>query len=904
MKKYKIICICQVYNELEKGNLKRFFEYAKPIVDSIIIYDDASTDGSYEYALQHTKYVIRGLQNDFQDEGNHKKIMLEKAIKMKADFILWLDADEILTSNAKTQLQKICQQCVKEDIDGISFHEINLWRSKTWHRVDSLYNEGWFVRLWRVTPNLHFKKIESGLHKIPYPQSIEKIKKNCELKVIHYGFASKKALAYKYLIYKTYGQRGYNMLDRFINEEKLELKRVSQNFFPSVLWEENEIKPKKISLLNAFSYVETYKEKIFRPKYSIVCLIYKNVNWLKFVYEQVLKYTDLSNKEFYFMANDASNEVINYLRDHYIPHYIFNNTEKQKQEWYINNVYRAYNYAVKIAQGDFIIFINSDMAFSPDWFKNLLSAYNGYNCVASRLIESGKLPTGNYGIEKNFGQTIASYKENKFQEYAKLISENVVKDDGLFMPLFIRKKHFEKVGGYPEGNIKIASDIFNPQIVKKEEHNIISGDNVLMQKLKTININHQTSFNSIVYHFQCGERDEKIINNTLYQKTQIAICNDIVTGTIGEKVLWDYLIENLPGSYGVDKKIVGNEKKFEDKAKKYIKKNYPNTKIIIQNASFIKAIDSNQYTIMFLQDNLRLMEKMSMHQEVNLKLANKIITNSIQTALSYSDYDCEIISIGVNPDLFKPRNKKEMRIKHGFGNEKIGIFVGSFTEVKGWSKIKQCINKYFDITWILVSKYKEDCCNIKNVRVYNRITQELLSELLNCANFFIIGSPVETECLAAIEACFCNIPIVMPNVGIFREFSKDEKSKIGIFGDNLELGVSKVLKNKFNPRNLILTKELTIKDSLKKWHKLLQDVILDIDSQALKNKNRFSKSNSLYWKYKIEIYFRKNILKKIIGRENVNIKNYINLNMAKVLIYKILCKLKLITFFRILKKKD
>ncbi|MDO9399731.1 MAG: glycosyltransferase [bacterium] len=896
-KQYSIICICQIYNEIEKGNLKRFFEYTKQIVDAIVIYDDGSTDGSYEYALKHTKYVIRNSQNNFEDEGNHKNIMLEKALKMNPNFILWLDADEILTINAEEQLQKICQQCIDKNMDGISLHEINLWRSKTWHRIDSLYNEGWFVRLWRVTPYLNFGKTELGLHKRLYPHSIKKIIKNYEIEIIHYGFASKKSLAYKYLIYKKHGQRGYNMLDRLISEEKLELKRISQNFFPKALWEENEIKPQKMNFLNSLSYVEKYKEKVFRPKYSIACLIYKSVDWLKFVYEQILKYTNLNDKEFYFIANDACPEVINYLQNNYIPYYIFNNTDKQKQEWYINNVYRAYNYAAKVAKGDFIVFINSDMAFSPNWFENLISNYNGYNCIASRLIESGKLSAGNYGIEKNFGKNISSYKEAEFQQYAQLISEKSIKNNGLFMPLLIKKEHFENVGGYPEGNIKLNSNIFNPQIAEKGETNIISGDNVLIQKLKTININHQTSFNSMVYHFQCGERDEKKVNNIQNQNTKIAICNDLTTGTMGEKVLWDYLIENLQGAYGVDKKIVKEEKNFEQKAREYINKNHVDTKIIIQNASFIKTIDSSRYAIMFLQDDLRSMGKTSIHQEANLKIANKIVVNSMQTALAYSDYDCEIIPIGIDHSLFKPMDKNKIKTKHKFGDEKIGIFVGSFTETKGWSKIKECINTYPQITWILISKHKNDYYEAKNVRVYNRITQKLLSELLNCADFFIIGSPIETQCLAALEACFCNVPLVMPNIGIFKEFSENEKSKLGVFGDNLKLGIDKILKNKFYPRDLILTKGLTIQDSLKKWHRLLQNVILDINIQTLNNKKSFSKNNNLYWKYKLEIYIRKKILKKIIGRENLDITN-----STYTLIYTLLKKLKLINIVKKIRK--
>src|SRR5438309_10306534 len=116
------------------------------------------------------------------------------------------------------------------------------------------------------------------------------------------------------------------------------------------------------------------------PKYSIVCLIYKSVEWLEFVYNQILSYTNIDNVEFFFVANDPVPEVKKYLKTHQINHYIWNNSEEQRKEWYINNVYRAWNFGAKKGKGEFIIFINSDMAFTPDWFTNLIKAYNGSNC--------------------------------------------------------------------------------------------------------------------------------------------------------------------------------------------------------------------------------------------------------------------------------------------------------------------------------------------------------------------------------------------------------------------------------------------------------------------------------------------------------------------------------------------
>lgn len=867
---YKIVCICQVYNEIEKGNLSRFYQYIKPLVDEIVIYDDASTDGTYEYSTKQTSNVIRGTKNDFKNEIAHRQLMLDKALELSADFILWLDADEVLSIDSKEKLQSLCQECVKNNFDGVVLKELNIWRSRTWRRTDSSYDAGWFNRLWKVIPGIAFSVEKTGLHQDLFPPMIKKIMKSNDIFVLHYGFANEINLAYKYLTYRNHGQHGYEMLDRLISEEKIELERIPKNIFPDGLWNEDELKPEKISFSNSLAYVDRLSPRVFRPKYSIICLIYKSVDWLEFIYAQVLKYTDLTDKEFYFIANDADEIVLEYLRNNYIPHYVLTNRPEQTQEWYINNVYRGYNFGAKMAKGDFIIFINSDMAFTPHWLEYLLESYDGSNCVASRLIESGKLEVGKNGLKKNFGKTISEFKEDDFQRYAQIVYSKEIINSGLYMPLFIRKDKFENVGGYPEGNIKKNSkDIFHPEIAKLGDE-LISGDRILIEKLKTIGVRHQTSFESLVYHFQCGEKDETETKGKMVENIEIAVCNDLVTGSMGEKVFWNYLIEGLCGAFGVDHRLLGGQN-FTQKAKRYIREEHSNTKVIIQNASFINYIDRNIYTIVLLQDDLRSMGRQSSQQESNLKLADKIVTNSYQTAAVYRDYPCEVIPVGVDSDLFKPKNKLLLRKKHGISSGKIGIFVGDFSEVKGWSKVRLCIEKNLDIHWILVTKKNEDFIH-PNVRVYKRINQELLAELINCADFFIIGSPVETQCLAAIEACLCNVPVIMRDVGLFKDLSEDEKSKVGIIGEDFEFGIKNITKHKYSPRTVMLSKGLTVEDSLAKWNKLVENCVLaaKLGSGKLTDQN---KDFSDLW-FRLEFFYRKKVLKPIFGKEEFNLKRY------------------------------
>jgi len=594
---YRIVGICQIFNELLKGNLERFVRYIQPLVESLVVYDDGSTDGSYEYMLTQTPYVLRSTKNDFANERSHKQLVLQEALKLSPDFILWLDADEVLTANAVEHLQEMCQLCEEQQFDAVCFHEINLWRSHSWRRLDSLFDTGWFCRLWRVVPGLSFEEAKPGLHQPPYPSTIRTMMWTEKIQVLHYGFSSKQRLAHKYLVYRSHGQRGYEMLDRLISEEQLVVEKVHQHFFPEGLWVDDG-QPAPLTFAESLAYVEQYREEVFKPKFSLICLVYKSVEWLKFVHEQVFQYTDMTDKEFFFIANDANSTVLTYLRDNYIPHYVYTNTPQQQTEWFINNVYRAYNYAAGKARGDFVVFINSDMAFTPGWFDSLWQAYNGENCVSSRLVESGKLRSGQYGVERDFGRDYKAYQEIEFQQYAHNLAESKVVDGGLYMPLFIRKEHFERVGGYPEGNIVPGSDFHHPVIARLGEA-CISGDNVLMLKLKAQGIRHQTAFDSIVYHFQCGELDSPGTADVVSKKIKVAVCNDLVTGSMGEKVLWNFLLEALPASVGIDMYLAGSQGDYAANARDYIQAHYPEVEVIIQNATFINTVDQSRYTIAF-----------------------------------------------------------------------------------------------------------------------------------------------------------------------------------------------------------------------------------------------------------------------------------------------------------------
>ena len=259
----KIIAFIQMYNEVTKGNLERCLINCKQWADEIVIYDDASTDNSVEVAEKYTKHIIRGEVNNFFEELAHKQQLLELALTLNPDWIMWMDCDEILDRNGTLGgLRLLAEKGLKVDVDAYSFHETNLWRSQTYHRVDTLFDKGWFVRLWKVKPGMEFL-IEPGLHNVLFPKTIDekKIVKS-DIRVIHYGFAD-----YKYTLEHIGAtpKEGWNK-DTFrklapanwiLNETECKCHKLPIEWYPvenipEDIWEE----PKPRTIQSLISYEE------------------------------------------------------------------------------------------------------------------------------------------------------------------------------------------------------------------------------------------------------------------------------------------------------------------------------------------------------------------------------------------------------------------------------------------------------------------------------------------------------------------------------------------------------------------------------------------------------------------------------------------------------------------------
>ena len=95
------ISLCMIVKN-EEDVLSRCLDSAKDIVDEIIIVDTGSTDKTVEIAKEYTKNVYHFKWID--DFAAARNFSFSKATK---DYILWLDADDVILEEHKQEFLKL-----------------------------------------------------------------------------------------------------------------------------------------------------------------------------------------------------------------------------------------------------------------------------------------------------------------------------------------------------------------------------------------------------------------------------------------------------------------------------------------------------------------------------------------------------------------------------------------------------------------------------------------------------------------------------------------------------------------------------------------------------------------------------------------------------------------------------
>jgi hypothetical protein len=213
--------------------------------------------------------------------------------------------------------------------------------------------------------------------------------------------------------------------------------------------------------------------------------------------------------EFFFIANDPTEELLRHLQERKYPFFLNRNKKKTDEELfrrgygtpeYVHRVYRGFNVGIEKSRGEIVVLLNSDNCASPDWLENLLKYLGPDMIVTSQLAERshpkhGVFP-GAYHCE--FGNHPGNFNEPEFLAFVERFKLTGLIEGGAYMPCAVYVENAVKVGLYPEGNIagKSFDDI------------VEYGDERFFHNLSDAGITHVTALDSIVYHFKEGEIDD------------------------------------------------------------------------------------------------------------------------------------------------------------------------------------------------------------------------------------------------------------------------------------------------------------------------------------------------------------------------------------------------------------
>ena len=242
---------------------------------------------------------------------------------------------------------------------------------------------------------------------------------------------------------------------------------------------------------------------------SIGCPIFRSVAFCDFIYKSLHEHTPHlhdGRAELFFVANDATQEVLDHLVGAGYKHFVHTNTHRTDEENaarriakpdYLARVYRCLNRMMFEASGDTVIYVSSDMAFSPGWLDALLAEDDGNTLVTSQLVEpSPRINSAAGAILGDFGHHPSEFNKKAFEAVAREKRVQGTRLGGQYVPMLIPVELFHMNGGFPEGNVGTASEFG------------IAGDRVFVDRYVRLGARHITATNSVVYHFTEGEMRE------------------------------------------------------------------------------------------------------------------------------------------------------------------------------------------------------------------------------------------------------------------------------------------------------------------------------------------------------------------------------------------------------------
>lgn len=355
----KVVAMMVVRNEAHRY-LSQCLQSLQKYVDEILVVDDHSTDDTPEICLsfRQVRLVKKRESTFWVDESALREECWRHTIELKPDWILAIDADEMLEESIVKEIPKIINQ---KRFQKIAFRLIEFWGSREYYRVDKLWNpkNRWVTNLIKYNYSHPYQFSKKKLHCGRLPINIPGETFYSKTHLLHYGYANPEEHVDKFMRYIKNDPYGENCpLSHYLSilDEDPELVIFKEK-------EEKERSKKRIEL------VEKKKEKNREIVNKTTDLIIVNYN----------SWEDLER-------------CIKSIKDHTpVPHHIIvvdNNSTDGSREYLereegIRTIFlpsnkgyaTAANRGIKEGSGNFIFIMNPDTIVTPGWLEPLIHTF-------------------------------------------------------------------------------------------------------------------------------------------------------------------------------------------------------------------------------------------------------------------------------------------------------------------------------------------------------------------------------------------------------------------------------------------------------------------------------------------------------------------------------------------------
>lgn len=202
-KKTRVTLSMIVRNEADKY-LREVLESAKEYITDAVITDDASTDNTPELIEEILHDIplklIRNPVSLFSNEVILRKAQWDAVVETNPDWILHLDADQILEKRAKEEIPRLIQD---QNCKIYYFRIYDFW-NETQYR-DDLYwgaHRHHYPFLVKYVPDFPYEWRETPQHCGHFPINVTLLEGKCsDLRVKHFGWATQEDRMAKYMRY-------------------------------------------------------------------------------------------------------------------------------------------------------------------------------------------------------------------------------------------------------------------------------------------------------------------------------------------------------------------------------------------------------------------------------------------------------------------------------------------------------------------------------------------------------------------------------------------------------------------------------------------------------------------------------------------------------------------------------